>query len=277
MTMAAAGSSLGTRLATIVGLVAFVVFFLFPIAYLFATSFKTPDEVLSGTFFPSSWFAANWPDAFSLVPLATYLRNSVVVAFAAGLLTLVITVPLTYAVERLRMAQEWLPTLVLATYVAPPVVALLPLFFMLRVAGLLDTLPGLVLVYGIMNIPVAFWLLRPFFQHIPRDLDEASWIDGAGYWRTMLRIVLPLLAPALVAAGLICMILSYNEFLFASTFTFSDDVRTLTVGVSLFQGERLVNFGQMAVASLSAILPVYFIALFFQRWLIGGLTHGSVK
>lgn len=274
---AVAKQSVRGRVFTLIGLVLFLVFFLFPIAYLLATSFKTPDEVLTGTFLPRAPVLHNWPDAFSLVPLASYLRNSLVISIFAGFVTLLISVPLTYSVEKLRLTGNWLPNLVLASYMAPPVVALLPLFFMLRFSGLLNTQLGLILVYGIMNIPVAFWLLRPFIRQIPRDLDEASWMDGAGFWKTLIVVNVPLLAPALVSAGIICMILSYNEFLFASTFTYDDDVRTLTVGVSLFQGERLVNFGQMAVASLSAILPVYFVALFFQRWLVGGLTHGSVK
>jgi multiple sugar transport system permease protein len=261
----------------ILGLIVFLAFFLFPIAFLLATSFKTPDQVLAGGFFPLRPVLDNWPTAFEKVPLAMFLRNSVVAALAAGLLTLVITVPAVYAVEKLRIAHGWLPNFVLGVYLAPPVVALLPLFFMLRFAGLLDTIPGLVLVFGLMNIPVAFWLLRPFVISVPREIDEASWVDGAGFWRTLISINLPLLLPALVATGLICMILSYNEFLFASTFTFSDEARTLTVGVSLFQGDRLVNFGQMAVASLTAIIPVYFVALLFQRWLIGGLTAGGVK
>lgn len=261
----------------LVGLTAFLAFFLFPIAFLLATSFKTPDQVLAGGFFPERAVLENWSTAFEEVPLTMLLRNSVIASVLAGLLTLCITVPAVYAVEKLRVAHGWLPNVALGVYLAPPVVALLPLFFMLRFAGLLDSITGLVLVFGLMNIPVAFWLLRPFVAGLPRELDEASWVDGAGFWRTLIVINLPLLSPALVATGLICMILSYNEFLFASTFTFADESRTLTVGVSLFQGDRLVNFGQMAVASLTAIIPVYFVALIFQRWLIGGLTAGGVK
>lgn len=255
----------------------FLAFFLFPIAYLLSTSFKTPDQVLLGSFFPERPVLDNWSSAFSHVPLLTFLRNSSILAVAGGLLTLILTFPAVYAVERLHFAKKWLPNLVLGVYLAPPVVALIPLFFMLRATGLLNSLTGLVLVFGLMNIPVAFWILRPFVNTIPREIDEASWVDGAGYWRTMIRVDLPLMSPALVATGLICMILSYNEFLFASTFTFADDVRSLTVGVSLFQGDRLVNFGQMAVASLTAIVPVYLVALVFQKRLVGGLTAGGVK
>jgi len=159
--------------------------------------------------------------------------------------------------------------------VAPPVVALLPLFFLLRQAGLTNSLVGLGLVDGLMNVPVAFWLLRSFFKQVPLSLDEAAWIDGAGPWKTLWRINLPLIWPGLVSTALICMILSYNEFLFASVLNNRPDTRTITVAISLFQGERVVNFGQMAAASLIGIAPVYLIALAFQKHLIGGLSASA--
>ena len=135
----------------------------------------------------------------------------------------------------------------------------------------------MILVYGLMNAPVAYWLLRGFAKKIPAELDEAAWLDGAGFVTTFFAIDLPLLVPGMVATGLISLILAYNEFLFASLFAPDDAVRGLTVAISLFQGDRFVNFGQMAVASLVGILPVYLIALFFQNSLVGGLTAGSVK
>lgn len=147
----------------------------------------------------------------------------------------------------------------------------------MRWLGLLNSFPGMILLYGIMNVPVAYWLLLGFLRKIPSALDEAAWIDGAGFFKTFLVIDLPLLAPGLVATGLICLILAYNEFLFASLFAQDDSVRGLTVAISLFQGDRFVNFGQMAVASLVGIAPIYVIALLFQDRLIGGLTAGSVK
>jgi multiple sugar transport system permease protein len=206
-----------------------------------------------------------------------FLRNSFVAALLSVAITIVIAVPGTYAMVRLRAGAWFLPDLTLASYVAPPIVAVIPLFFLLQALRLTDTIWGLSFIYGLMNTPVAFWLMRGFVRHIPEEIDEAAWIDGAGYWRTMLVIVVPLLAPGMVATALICMILSYNEFLFASAMTFSPASRTLTVGISLFQGERLVNFGQMAAASLAGSIPVYLIAVLFQRWLIGGLVSGGVK
>ena len=254
-----------------------IAFFVLPILYLLSTSFKAPDDVLQGRFFPNDPTLANYPAAFGHVPVASMIRNSVVVSLLSAAITLLLTVPATYAMVKLGFMRTIIPNITLASYVAPPVIALIPLFFLMQMVHLIDTIAGLALVYGIMNIPVAFWLLRSFVRAIPDEIDEAAWIDGASYFRTLVRIILPLLVPGIVATALICIILSYNELLFASTMTFGQSSRTITVGMSLFQGERLVNFGQMAAASFAGMVPVYIIAVFFQRYLIGGLTHGSVK
>jgi multiple sugar transport system permease protein len=264
------------RLGSTLALIAYLFFFLFPIAYLAALSFKTRDEVLLGRFFTEHPTFDNWVKTFELVDLTAFIWHSLLIASGAALLTVVIAAPATYAVARLEQG-KFVGQLTLASYVAPPVVALLPLFFLMRVTGLLNTTIGMILLYGVMNIPVAYWLLRGFVKHIPAELDEAAWIDGAGYIRTFLDITLPLLAPGLVATGLITLILNYNEFLFASVFAQDDSVRGLTVALSLFQGDRLVNFGQMAVASLCGILPVFVIAYAFQGRLIEGMTAGAIR
>lgn len=254
-----------------------VAFFMLPILYLFSTSFKTPDDVLQGRFFPTQMTFDNYPSAFAHVPIASMIRNSAVVSILSAALTLLVTVPATYAMVKLGFMRRVMPNITLASYVAPPIIALIPLFFLMQSVHLIDSVFGLAIVYGVMNIPVAFWLLRSFVRAIPDDIDEAAWIDGAGYWWTLVRIILPLLVPGIVATALICIILSYNELLFASAMTFRETSRTITVGMSLFQGERLVNFGQMAAGSFAGMLPVYVVAVFFQRYLIGGLTQGSVK
>ncbi|MDP9893802.1 multiple sugar transport system permease protein [Variovorax boronicumulans] len=250
-----------------------LVFCLLPIAFLVATSFKTRDEVLSGHFLPLAPTLANWSTVFDIAPLHRNLLNSLAVALVSLAVTLLIAVPATYAVVKLRRGPA-LAGALLSSYVAPPVVALLPLFFMMRHAGLNNSILGLGLVEGLMNVPVAFWLLRSFFKQVPVALDEAAWLDGVGYWRTLWRVNLPLLWPGLVSTGLICLILTYNEFLLASVLNSRPDIRTITVAISLFQGERVVNFGQMAAASLVGIAPVYLVALAFQKQLVGGLGAG---
>lgn len=252
-------------------------FFTLPIAYLGSVSFKTKDDVLTGDFLPSAPTLDNWPGAFAAAPIGGFIVNSVLVSVLAGILTVAITLPAAYATIRLKIGAKWLPDLTLSSYMAPPVVALIPLFFLLKAVGLLNTAAGLVLVYAFGNVPVAFWLLTPFLRRVPRDIEEAAAIDGAGPVRILVSIVAPIIAPGIAATIVIATVLAYNEFLFASAFTFADATRTLPVGISLFQGDRLVNFGQMAAASLAGIAPVYLVALFAQRWLVEGLAHGGVK
>jgi multiple sugar transport system permease protein len=256
---------------------AIIGFFLLPIAYLAATSLKTKDDVLSGNFLPATYFWRNWPDAYNAVDVFLFMRNSAVSSGVSALLTIAIAVPATYAMVRHGIGGKPLYSIVLSSYIAPPIVALLPLFYLLKDLRLIDNLFGLALVYACANVPVAIWLLDSFVRQVPKEIEEAAWVDGAGQWATVMRIVLPLIAPGIVATTIICIILSYNEFLFALTFSYRPETQTLPVGISLFQGDRLVNFGQMAAASLTGMAPVYLVALFFQRWLIRGLTNGAVK
>ncbi|MFT3671174.1 carbohydrate ABC transporter permease [Aestuariivirga sp.] len=248
-----------------------------PIVYLASVSLKSPDDVLSGHFFPASLNWQNWPAAFAVAPLRLYITNSVLASLLSGLVTLAITLPAVFAIYRLEIARTWLPQLVLGSFLAPPVVAMLPLFYLLKFIGLINTVPGLALIYGLMNVPVALWLLAPFVAQVPREIEEAARLDGANTFGTFRHVVLPLVSHGAAATYLIVVILAYNEFLLASALTFNEGARTLTVGISLFQGERLQNFGQMAAASLAGVIPIYVLALIAQRWLVDGLTAGSVK
>ncbi len=254
-----------------------MLFFIFPMIFMFMVSLKSQSDIASGGFFPEQLFWQNYPDAFGSVAVATFLRNSIIVATVGALITLLIAVPATHTIVRHQVGGKFLPAFILATYVAPPIVALLPLFFLLRSTGLINTSIGLAIVYGVMNLPVAFWLLSSFVRHLPVDFEEAARIDGAGHLGVLRHIVVPLMLPGIISTGIICMILGYNEFLLASFFTRSEATQTLPVGLSLFQGDRQLRFGQMAVASLVGIIPLYFLAAFFQRWLIRGLTTGGVR
>jgi len=266
-----------TRALQILAAAVAVTFFLLPLAYLLSVSFKRKDDVLSGNFLPTDPTLANWPAAFESTSLTIFIFNSVLISVFAGLVTIAITLPASYAMIRLGIGKKALPQVTLASYVAPPIVGLIPFFFLLKTVGLLNTYPGLILIYGFLNIPVAFWLLTPFLRRVPAEIEEAAALDGAGRLRTLVSVVAPMIAPGIAATTIIVVILTFNEFLLASGLTLSDGMRTLTVGISLFQGDRLVNFGQMAAASLAGILPIYVIALLMQKHLVQGLAHGGVK
>ncbi|WP_029373882.1 carbohydrate ABC transporter permease [Mycobacterium sp. UM_WWY] len=264
------------RLLVRVGLVAAVVVALVPIGYLVSLSLRPPGDVLNSSLLPTQWTWHNFVSVFDTIALGTMLRNSWVSALGAAVLAVLIATPAAYFTAR-RVGGERLLTALLAGYCAPPIVAIIPLFFLLRDFGLTNHVVGLIVVNGVANVPVAAWLLDGFVRRIPVEIDEAAVIDGLSVAGAFRKAVLPLLWPGIVAALLVVFFLSYNDFLFAVYLAVTKESQTLTVGLSLFQGDRNVQFGQQAAAGLLGIIPVYVLALAAQRFLVGGLTAGATK
>ncbi|MGF1652386.1 MAG: carbohydrate ABC transporter permease [Actinomycetales bacterium] len=263
----------------VVGLLTTVVLGLamLPLAYLTTLAFMQQSDILDGGVLPSTLTLDNWRDYWERLPLTGFFVNSMIAAGLGTLLSLAVATPAAYAIVRFRTGGSVLPAFVLSAFIAPPVVAIVPMFFLLRWIGLLNDPVGLAVVYGLVNVSVATWLLQSFVARIPVELEEAARLDGAGTLRTLVSVVLPLMTPGLVATGIVLAILNVNEFLLALTVTQSPGSQTLPVAISLFQGDRGVQFGQMAAASLTAMLPVYIGAVLVQRWLVDGLADGAVK
>jgi multiple sugar transport system permease protein len=253
-----------------------VVIALLPIAYLLSLALRPAGEVLNSSLLPGTVSFDNFVKVFDTIELGTMLTNSWVSAVGAALLAVVIATPAAYFTAR-HVRGDRLLTILLASYCAPPIVAIIPLFFLLRYAGLTNSLAGLILVNGLAGVPVAAWLLDGFVRRIPVEIDEAAVIDGLSVAATLRKVILPLLWPGIVAALLVTFFLSYNDFLFAVYLAVTKESQTLTVGLSLFQGDRNVQFGQQAAAGLLGVAPVYVLALAAQRYLVGGLTTGATK
>lgn len=249
---------------------------LIPIGYLLSLALRPQDDVLNASLFPTELTLSNFVKVFDTIELSTMLQNSWVSAVGAAVLAVVIAAPAAYFTAR-HVRGERLLTVLLASYCAPPIVAVIPLFFLLRYVGLTNDVGGLIVVNGIANVPVAAWLLDGFVRRIPIEIDEAAVIDGLSVAATFRKVVLPLLWPGIVAALLVVFFLSYNDFLFAVYLAVTKESQTLTVGLSLFQGDRNVQFGQQAAAGLLGVAPVYVLALAAQRYLVGGLTTGATK
>jgi len=266
----------GTRIVLIV---LFALAVLLPIIYMATTSLKEPIEIReTGAILPTrGLYFTNWIRAYSNVPLHIYLFNSTVTAVTSTAIALLIALPVTYAIVRFQTGGKILPAWILGTYVMPPIVVSLAIFAMMRVVGLTDSLLGLIIVHAMANLPVAVWLLDGFIRAIPRELEEAAWVDGYSRFDTLRRVVVPLIKSGLVATGIICLILSWNEFLFALILTYSDASHTFPIGISRYEGEHGLQFGEMAAAALTGIIPIYIVVLIFQRYLVEGLTHGGVK
>lgn len=247
-----------------------------PLAYLFSVSLMGRDETVSGILWTTDPQWSNWGDVLaSNIPVS--IGNSLLAAIGGAALTLVIALPGAWAIARFRAGGRTLGATLMSPWLLPPIVAVVPLLTLLRVVGLNNTVLGLTLVYALANAPVAVWLLEGFVRRLPIEIEEAATIDGAGSFRTLWSIIVPLLAPSLVAVGIIVAILNYNEFLLATFLTQSVDAQTFPVALSLFYGDRTPHFGKIAAASFVGVIPVFAAAVFFQRWLVGGLTGGAVR
>ena len=165
----------------------------------------------------------------------------------------------------------------LATSMFPPIATVSPLYIVINALGLRDTLIALVVVYASFALPLAVWVLTNFMRQVPDELYAAARVDGASPLQAFYRVMLPLAAPGLVATGLLVFILSWNEFLYALTFTATTRSRTIPVGIALFPGLHEIPWGEIAAASLIVILPIVILVLLFQRRIVEGLTAGAVK
>jgi multiple sugar transport system permease protein len=191
-------------------------------------------------------------------------------------IVLALALPAAYAMSRYGTGGKNLLLWFLSARMVPPIVGAIPLFVLAAQLKLVDTLVILPLLYVTMNLPFAIWMLKSFIDEIPRELDESATLDGCTLFEVLRHIILPLLAPGLVATGVFCFILAWNEFLLANIFTRRDAV-TLPVGISRFITEKQILWGYItAAATLASLPPIAFLFL-FQRKLVRGLTAGAVK
>jgi len=250
---------------------------LVPLAYLLSVSLMGRDETVSGILFSTNPQFSNWAEAVQGTDLLRSIANSGTAALGGALLSLAFGLPGAWAMVRQGSGGRALANVLTSPWLFPPIVAVIPLFTLLRILGLNDTLPGLTLVYALINLPIAVWLLEGFVRRLPGEVFEAAAIDGAGPWRQLWAVLLPLMWPALIAVGTIIAILNYNEFLLATFLTQSPDAQTAPVALSLYYGDRTPHFGKIAAASAIVVLPVFALATLLQRWMVDGLTSGFGK
>ena len=259
--------------ATLFALIALV-----PLAWAFGTSLKTYGEVFARpyAFIPLELQWDNYAEIFRAVPFARYFLNTVVVSAFACFFTLVTSAMSGYAFARLKFpGRETIFMLYLALLIIPPQVILIPNFIIMRELRLLDTLTALVLTRSFW--PLGVFLLRQFFFGVPRELEEAAIMDGYGYARRFLFIILPLAKPALVTLFILTLLLVWNDFLYPLVFIQSDANRTLTLGLSILQGDLDVQWNLVMAAVILAISPLVVIYLFLQRFFIEGIALSGTK
>ncbi|MDI6834885.1 carbohydrate ABC transporter permease [Ciceribacter thiooxidans] len=204
------------------------------------------------------------------------LRNSIEVAGMATVAAIALAIPAGWAVSR-TPSVSWSLSLVVATYMLPPVALAVPLYFALAHFGMLNNVFGLALVYLTILAPFTTWLMKSGFDSIPKEIEAAAMIDGASLFQTLRIIMLPLAAPVISTSALFAFLLAWDEFFYALLFTSNQRAKTLTVAIADLAGGRVSDYGLIATAGVLAALPPVLIGLLTQRALISGLTSGGVK
>jgi trehalose/maltose transport system permease protein len=259
---------------------AIVGFSVFPFYYAILSSLKTGSELFSIEYFPVTWNFDNYVGVFRDNPFATNLWNSVVVAVITVAVSLFLGVTAAYALARVRFRGRGLLLMtILGVSMFPQVAVLSGMYQLIRALGLYNHLGALVLSYMIFTLPFTVWVLTTFMRELPKELEEAAILDGASPWVIVTRVFMPLMGPALVTTGLLAFIAAWNEFLFALTFTLTNNERTVPVGIALMSGASAheLPWGNIMAASVIVTLPLVLLVLAFQRRIVSGLTAGAVK
>lgn len=263
-----------------VPLVAWLTFVLAPYAWMFITSIKPPTELYTKTvrYWPSQPTFEGYRLLIETTPFLAYMRNSGVVAISTCVIALAVAMAAAYCFSRIPFRGKGVLLFgFLVTQLFPSVLLVLPLFLIMRSLGILNTPPALILAHSTFAVPFSTWMLTGFFNAIPRELDEAATIDGCTRFQTFRYVLLPLSAPGVAAALTYIFIYSWNEFIYALTFTADLRARTLPVGLQTFMGEFIIRWDLLTAGGVITALPIVFFFMLVQRQLIAGLTAGAVK
>jgi multiple sugar transport system permease protein len=257
-------------------LLIYAMFALFPLLWMIIMSLK-PDSQMFTTTFIFSPTMENYDAVFLRSDYSHFFFNNLIVSVSAVLLSLVVGVPAAYALARFQFKmKEDIAFTILSFRFAPEILVILPLFLIYQKTGLYDTYFGLIWVYQLITLPLLIWILRGYFEDISPDIEAAAQLDGYSWWQVFLKVLLPLVKPGLVAAGLLCFIFAWNAFTFPLLLS-DARAQTSTVVALRFLASDTVHYGQVAAAATISALPEVILALLIQKHLVRGLSFGAVK
>ncbi|WP_144096609.1 carbohydrate ABC transporter permease [Croceicoccus sediminis] len=255
-------------------------FLLFPFYYAVVSSLRDGSAIFEASLWPANPTFANYEAVMTEQPFARNILNSLIVAFSVVVLSLGLATFASYAFGRARFkGRRLLLYTILGVSMFPQVAVLSGLFEIVRMFGLYNNLLSLIFSYMIFTLPFTVWVLTSFMRDLPVEIEEAAIMDGASSWTIVTKVFLPLLAPALVTTGLLAFIAAWNEFLFALSFTLTNEQRTVPVAIALITGasQYELPWGNIMAASVIVTVPLIVLVLFFQKKLVAGLTAGAVK
>jgi ABC-type glycerol-3-phosphate transport system permease component len=248
-----------------------------PLAWLALAAFKPTVDIIAipPVWLPNFAYLNNFRDV--LTQFWPFILNSLIATLGATLLALALAVPTAFGLTTFQFrGRETLADWILSTRMMPPIAAAVPLFVMLRSVGLIDSLPGLIIVYAGFNLPFAVWMSMSFIRRVPKELVEAARLEGCSWWRVLWDVVLPLSRSGLAAVATFVFIFAWNEFLMALFLT-TREAKTFPVVISSFIGTGRVYWEYIAAASVIQCLPPVIFTFFMQKHIVSGITMGAVK
>jgi multiple sugar transport system permease protein len=251
-----------------------------PFYWMFVTSLKYDKEIYGyeATLIPETPTIANYITILKDSPYLLFLRNSTVVAVSSTILSIIIASLGAYAIARLNFpGRALLARLLVCTYLVPGSLLFIPLFAIMSMFHLLDSLSGLTIVYLGADVPFCTWLLMGYFKSVPVELEEAALVDGCNRVTALIRIVLPVSLPAVVVVTFFSFTRAWNEFLYAYVFTSTNQAKTITTGLVNFMSADVFYWGPLMASTILSALPPVIMFLLLQRWVVKGLTLGAVK
>ena len=270
----------------LLGAYIFVVWF--PIYYILITSLRPSSEVLSlpVTFVPDEPTVQNYLDIYRNRPFAQYTLNSLVVASVTTFVCVTLGTMSGYTFSRFDfLGNKALLLSIVGARMIPPIALIVPFFQIMSnppliggfTGSLYDTRAALILTYTFFNLPFSVWIMKNYFDGVPQSLDEQAQIDGCSTWEGFVKVILPVAKPGIAATAILAFIFSWNEFVFALVLTSSEAAQTLPIAVSLFVADDFIDWAHLAAGGMIAALPGILFGLFFQRYIVSGLTQGAVK
>ncbi|WP_322905917.1 carbohydrate ABC transporter permease [Paenibacillus campi] len=269
------------QVLTYVILLGFSFYCLFPFLWMVVTALKPTDQIrtITPSFIVDHPTMEHFINVITQSKFLTYFRNSVFVSVVVTFLSLMISIFAGYALSRFIRFRgiKIFSVAMLLSQMIPGVLLLIPLYLTMKDLGLINTYSSLILAYTTFTVPLCTFMLKGFFDSIPIDMEEAAEIDGCSRIGLIFRILLPVSLPSMIAAGMFAFLNSWNEFMFGFVFINDDQHRTLTPGIYLFKGLFQTDWGSLMASSVLSVLPVVLMFVFMQRFLVEGMTAGSVK
>lgn len=262
-------------------IVVFVLAVMFPFIWQLISSLKPPAELFGENAFRiiiSNPSLENYERVFTQRPFLTYMWNSMVVATLTTIYSIIIASFAAYAIAWLNFRGKTIILgLILAVSMFPQIATISPIFLFLQETGLVNSYLGLIIPYTTFALPLAIWNMTVFFRKIPFDLAEAAKMDGASIFQTLVKVFFPLALPGVFTTAILVFIAAWNEFLFALTINTKESMKTVPVGIAMFQGQFTLPWGEIAAATIIVTIPLVIMVLLFQKRIVSGLTSGAVK